>query len=69
MTGSRTFPWSDVLHLGLCLLRLSPTDFWALTPREFLAVSGGLKPRLPVPDRSALEALMGAFPDGEAGSE
>ncbi|WP_349017674.1 phage tail assembly chaperone [Rhizobium sp. 32-5/1] len=41
MTGSRAFPWADVLHLGLCLLRLSPTNFWAMTPREFLWPAAG----------------------------
>ncbi|OJF95909.1 hypothetical protein AX760_18910 [Pararhizobium antarcticum] len=65
VTDVKPFPWADVLHLGLCLLRLSPSDFWAMTPRELFAAGGWCKPRVGVPDRSGLEALMGAFPDGE----
>jgi len=51
--------------VGLGLLRLSPRDFWAMTPREmahamrFLA--GGESP----PTRGALRALMDMFPDDE----
>ncbi|MBU1312974.1 MAG: phage tail assembly chaperone [Alphaproteobacteria bacterium] len=34
---------------------------WRLTPIEFLAVTGGLRPR---PSEMGLEGLMGRFPDG-----
>jgi len=69
MTDTRPFPWADVLHLGLCLLRLPPRDFWVMTPRELSEASGWWKPRMGVPDRSGLAALMGAFPDGEVRSD
>ena len=57
------FPWEAVMHAGLCLLRLPARDFWAMTPREMQAALGGLWPRNAVPDRTELEALMGAYPD------
>ena len=61
--GPLAFPWEAVIHAGLCLLRLPANDFWAMTPREMQAALGGLRPRGAAPDRSGLEALMGAFPD------
>jgi len=51
------------MHTGLCLLRLSPNDFWALTPREFFAASGGFLPRAPAFSRDGLDALMRNYPD------
>lgn len=57
------FPWDMVIHVGFCLLRLSSRDFWALTPLEFAAMTGSIRPRGDAPDRGGLEALMQAFPD------
>lgn len=53
---------------GLGTLRLSPRDFWAMTPREldaalrgaFGAPLAGPKP----PSRQDLVALMQRYPDG-----
>ncbi|MEK1924205.1 MAG: rcc01693 family protein [Rhizobium giardinii] len=59
------FPWGAAMHAGLCLLRLPAKDFWAMTPRELQAALGGLRPRATAPARAGLEALMGAFPDGQ----
>ena len=36
-----------------------------MTPRELQAALGWLSPRAAVPARAGLEALMGAFPDGQ----
>jgi uncharacterized phage protein (TIGR02216 family) len=58
------FPWDAVLHAGLCLLRLPPADFWALTPVEFFVMTGGTRPRGMVTGRAELDELMQAFPDG-----
>ncbi|MFB9951342.1 rcc01693 family protein [Rhizobium puerariae] len=58
------FPWEAAMHAGFCLLRLPPRDFWMLTPVEFLAMTGGLRPRGGAMERAGLEALMKAFPDG-----
>ena len=51
------------MHAGLCLLRLPPRDFWALTPVEFLAMTGGMRGRGAGMEKAGLEALMRAFPD------
>lgn len=55
----RAFPWREAMHAGLFLLRLSPRDFWALTPIEFHAITGGLSPRFDLP----LKDLMARYPD------
>lgn len=59
------FPWGAALHFGLGLLRLAPASFWLLTPRELMALTGGM--RLPAaPDRVRLTELMNQWPDKEA---
>ena len=50
---------------GLGLLRLSPKEFWAMTPREFeRAVSVFAPAETGAPGRSEFAELMRAFPDG-----
>ncbi|HBF32547.1 MAG TPA: phage tail assembly chaperone [Rhizobium sp.] len=51
------------MHVGLCLLRLDPKQFWALTPREFAAMSGAFKPAPTGLGRDDLAALMALYPD------
>lgn len=64
MNGEATaFPWEAVLHAGLCRMRLSANDFWAMTPRELGFALGVLRPSPASPGRRALTALMHAFPD------
>jgi uncharacterized phage protein (TIGR02216 family) len=47
------------------VLRLSPRDFWAMTPRELAAAVRGLAPPAPSPpSRAALADLMARYPDG-----
>lgn len=58
-----TAGWPDVLHVGLCLLRLPPDVFWRLSPREFMAMAGAYRPRPDAIDRTGFSALMAAFPD------
>lgn len=58
------FDWASLLRAGIAGLRLTPDQFWALTPAE-------LKMMLGVADsaamqRDGLEALMLAFPDADA---
>lgn len=49
---------------GLGLLRLSPKDFWSMTPREFeRAISAFSGAALPPLLRDDLAALMRAYPD------
>jgi uncharacterized phage protein (TIGR02216 family) len=56
------------MRFGFGVLRLSADDFWAMTPRELAAAS--LPPyrhdAVAVMPRDRLDALLAAFPDGEA---
>lgn len=56
-----------MIALGLGLLRLSPRDFWAMTPREFSHVLRilGHDRAGSAPTRPALMTLMQMFPDGK----
>jgi len=58
------FPWASALHTGLCLLRLPPSIFWAMTPVEFYAAAGGLAPSAAALSRAGLAEMMARFPDG-----
>ncbi len=54
--------WHGLLQAGLIQLRLSPADFWALTPAE-LQIMLGLEHRIAPMGRDRLDALASAFPD------
>jgi uncharacterized phage protein (TIGR02216 family) len=62
------FPWTDAMRFGFGVLKLSPREFWGLTPRElasaFEGVSGRSRPR--PPERATIDRLIAAFPDEEA---
>ncbi|MBT0957059.1 phage tail assembly chaperone [Alphaproteobacteria bacterium KMM 3653] len=58
--------WAGLLRLGLGRLRLSPADFWALTPYE-LTLMLGLEPGDAPLTRARLDALTQAFPDTPKG--
>jgi uncharacterized phage protein (TIGR02216 family) len=52
------------MAFGLGVLRLSPKDFWSMTPRELASAAEGVYGRAPVgPTRADLFALMNDFPD------
>lgn len=52
------------MAVGLGVLRLSPGDFWAMTPKEIAAAFGRLTPATALPPtRTDLEQLMARFPD------
>lgn len=61
----RPFPWAEAIGFGLGILRLSPRDFWQMTPRELAlamrALRGGLSEP---PSRARFDDLMRRFPDG-----
>ncbi len=61
---TKPFPWDEAIGFGLGVLRLSPSAFWAMTPRELAlairAVTGVAAPMR----RSELDDLMTRFPDG-----
>lgn len=70
-SGSRPpqslLPWPELMQLGLGNLRLSPRDFWQLTPRELYAALGKITTAVEAsampPERAVLEDLMRAHPD------
>ena len=53
------------MHFGLCMLRLAPRDFWAMTPRELTALAGAARP-VSAPDRARMIEMMNKWPDKEA---
>ena len=58
----RRFPWPRMMQLGLDVLRLSPAEFWAATPREIAAAFP--QPSLSAaPARQDFEDLMNRYPD------
>lgn len=58
------FPWEAAMAFGFAVMRLSPAEFWAMTPRELAAAmrAFGVGDHAP-PGRGDMERLMGAFPD------
>ena len=56
------------MALGLGTLRLPPTSFWAMTPREFTAAAriGADQTQRLAPTRRDLATLMDRFPDIES---
>ena len=64
MSDIEPFPWREAIGFGLGVLKLSPEQFWRMTPRELAyaieAVSGRGAPL----DRAALKQMMARYPDG-----
>ena len=53
------------MAFGLGVLRLSPRDFWAMTPRELASAWGAVVGDRAGPlERTELDRLMETFPDG-----
>lgn len=62
------FDWAGLMRLGLRGLRLTPAQFWALTPAELMLMLGVDGAAAPL-GRARLEELARAFPDGVSGQE
>jgi uncharacterized phage protein (TIGR02216 family) len=62
------YPWDEAIGFGLGVLKLSPDQFWRMTPRELALAAQGLNlalnPRGPAPTRAELAQLMKRYPDG-----
>jgi uncharacterized phage protein (TIGR02216 family) len=59
----RPFPWKQAMGFGVGVLRLSPDEFWRMTPRELAAALEAVTGvRAPL-DRAALSELMETYPD------
>ena len=58
------FPWRQAMGFGLGVLRLSPEQFWRMTPRELAcaieAATGAYRASRP---RDRLRNLMKRYPD------
>ncbi len=63
------FNWVELMRLGMMHLRLSPDQFWALTPAELVVMSGADAKAAAVLTRSGLDALMAQYPDKNLRSE
>lgn len=57
------FPWKQAIGFGLGVLRLSPDQFWRMTPRELAcAIETVAGPTVPF-NRSKLNDLIKRYPD------
>ena len=57
------FPWDEAIGFGLGVLKLSPDEFWRMTPRELALAAKALNPHGAL-GRADLTQLMKRFPDG-----
>lgn len=60
------FDWPVLMRAGFVGLRLTPDQFWRLTPAE-LRLMLGQSAGLPAMNRAGLHALLAAYPDTEQG--
>ena len=54
--------WPGLMRAGLHQLRMTPADFWALTPAELQIMLGASDALAPM-GRSQFDALLRDFPD------
>lgn len=59
---TRALDWAGLMRAGLHGLRLTPDQFWRLTPAELALMLGQSATERPL-GRNGLEELMRAFPD------
>jgi len=57
------FPWKEAMAFGFGILRLSPREFWAMTPRELAYAIEAISGRSSPLDRETFSELMRKFPD------
>ena len=57
------FPWKQAIGFALGVLRLSPQQFWSMTPRELGYAIEAVTGRGPPMDRDTLAKLMKDYPD------
>lgn len=60
------FDWPALVRAGMLGLRLTPDQFWRLTPAELRLMLGHGGAQAPM-NRAGLEALQAAYPDKEQG--
>ena len=57
------FPWQEAIGFGLGVLRLSPEQFWRMTPRELACAIETVTGRATPLDRAGFTQLMKSYPD------
>lgn len=60
------FDWPALMQAGMQGLRLTPDQFWRLTPAELRLMLGQGGAEAPM-NRAGLEALQAAYPDCDKG--
>lgn len=60
------FDWPALMRAGFLGLRLTPDQFWHLTPAE-LRLMLGQGAAMPALNRAGLDALLATYPDKEQG--
>jgi len=59
----KPFPWREAIGFGFGVLRLSPEDFWRMTPRELAYAIETVRGRSASLDRTSFEELTKRYPD------
>lgn len=62
MSAGPGFDWAALMRAGIQGLKLTPVDFWALTPAELQLMLGTPEAETPLL-REGMDALMAAYPD------
>lgn len=62
------FDWPALMRVGMQGLRLTPDQFWRLTPVELGVMLGQGGAQAPM-NRAGLEALQAAYPDKKLGDD
>ncbi len=62
------FDWPALMRAGMQGLRLTPAQFWALSPAELRLMLGQGGGQAPL-NRAGLEALQALYPDAETGGD
>jgi uncharacterized phage protein (TIGR02216 family) len=57
------FPWKQAIGFGLGVLRLSPEQFWRMTPRELAYAYAAVTGRGAPLERAGFSELMERYPD------
>ena len=57
------FPWKQAIGFGLGVLRLSPEQFWRMTPRELATAIEAVRGRGAPLSRAGFNDLMKRYPD------
>jgi uncharacterized phage protein (TIGR02216 family) len=57
------FPWRQAMGFGLGVLRLSPEEFWRMTPRELSAAIRAVTGERSPLTRATFDELLKRFPD------